>query len=87
MLLSGPLCPTLEVSMISNLSVFLPVLQDSSPGSAVQLWPAGHAQTEETHVQRTLSLQALAVTPRPLRIFNNEVGDSEEARDGYNDLF
>uniref|UniRef100_A0A0E9VJB6 Uncharacterized protein n=1 Tax=Anguilla anguilla TaxID=7936 RepID=A0A0E9VJB6_ANGAN len=43
--------------------MFVPVLQVFSPGTAVQLWPAGHAKAEETHVQRTVSLQALCVRP------------------------
>ena len=42
-------------------SVLIPVLQVSGPGTAVQLQPAGHAQTEATHVQRTVPLPALAV--------------------------
>ena len=68
--------------------MFLPVLQDPGPGAAVQLRPAGYAQTEKTHVQRTVSLQALAVTPRPLRILSEEAADSnEEVRDGSNKLW
>ncbi len=37
------------------------VLQVSRIGSAPQLQTTGHAQAEETYVQRTVSLQALTV--------------------------
>ncbi len=37
------------------------VLQVSRIGSALQLQTTGHAQAEETYVQRTVSLQALTM--------------------------
>lgn len=41
-------------AIVKNVLRFVAVLQVSGPGTAVQLWPAGYASTEETNVQRTL---------------------------------
>lgn len=38
------------------------VLQVSGTRAAIQLWPAGHASTEEANVQRTVLLQTHPVT-------------------------
>lgn len=50
--------PLLSLFTFSTSSL---VLQVSRIGSALQFQSTGHAQAEETYVQRTVSLQALTV--------------------------